>query len=165
MRCHGRRGSTLPAGLRRQAAGRSGTSGRWWVQPLVTHPFTKLAAQASEMKWTNATHLGTEYAALLVEPGYHRPPAPDDLPKLGASPSGSVVAMARTKGAESPPSKILEFSCYQWRLRDAPSSRGRANNNYSSRNVGTDASGALHMKIARDGDDLTCSEISLTRSM
>jgi len=135
------------------------------VQPLVTHPFTKLAAQASEMKWTNATHLGTEYAALLVEPGYHRPPAPDDLPKLGASPSGSVVAMARTKGAESPPSKILEFSCYQWRLRDAPSSRGRANNNYSSRNVGTDASGALHMKIARDGDDLTCSEISLTRSM
>lgn len=28
VRCHGRRGSTLPAGLRRQAAGRSGTSGR-----------------------------------------------------------------------------------------------------------------------------------------
>jgi len=93
----------------------------------VTHPFTKLAAQASEMMWTNATHLGTEYAALLVEPGYHRPPAPDDLPRPGASPSGSVVAMARTKGAESPPSKILEFSCYQWRLRGAPSSRGGAN--------------------------------------
>jgi histidine kinase/DNA gyrase B/HSP90-like ATPase/histidine kinase len=43
-------------------------SGRWWIQPLVTHPFTKLAARASLMKWTNATHLGTEYAALLVEP-------------------------------------------------------------------------------------------------
>src|SRR5580704_7255908 len=56
-------------------------SGRWWVQPLVTHPFTKLAAQASPMKWTNATHLGTEYAALLVEPGYHPPPALDNLPK------------------------------------------------------------------------------------
>ena len=30
------------------------------------------------MKWTNATHLGTEYAALLVAPGYHPPPALDE---------------------------------------------------------------------------------------
>jgi hypothetical protein len=140
-------------------------SGRWWVQPLVTHPFTKLAAQASVMKWTNATHLGTEYAALLVEPGYHPAPAMDDLPKPGASPRGTVVAMARTKGAASPPSKILEFSGYQWRLRDTPSSRGGANNNYSSKNVWTDPAGALHMKIARNGHDWTCAEISLTRSL
>jgi hypothetical protein len=140
-------------------------SGRWWVQPLVTHPFTKLSAHASTMKWTNATHLGTEYAALLVEPGYHPPPALDDLPEPGASPSGTVVATARTKGAESPPSKMLEFAGYQWRLRDTPSSRGGANNNYSSKNVWTDGNGALHMKIAREGDDWTCSEISLTRSL
>src|ERR1019366_638581 len=45
-------------------------SGSWWVQPLVSNPFTKIQGNS---KWTNATHLGTEYAALLVEPGY--PPA------------------------------------------------------------------------------------------
>jgi hypothetical protein len=140
-------------------------SGRWWVQPLVTHPFTKVTAQDSAMKWTNATHLGSEYAALLVEPGYHPPPALDDLPTPGASPSGTVVAMARTKGADSPPSKILEFSGYRWRLRDTPSSRGGANNNYSSQNIWTDAAGALHLKIAPQGNDWTCAEISLTRSL
>jgi hypothetical protein len=139
-------------------------SGRWWVQPLVTHPFTKVAARAPG-KWTNATHLGTEYAALLVEPAYHPPPVLDDLPKPGASPSGTVVAIARTKGAQSPPSKILQFSGYQWRLRDAPSSRGGVSNNYSPENIWTDATGALHMKIARAGDDWTCAEISLTRSL
>ena len=38
-------------------------SGKWWVQPLVSHPFTALQPGA---KWTNATHLGSEYAALLA---------------------------------------------------------------------------------------------------
>ena len=58
-------------------------SGQWWVQPLATHPFTKLAFQAGRMKWTNATHLGTDYAALLVEPGYRPAPVVANLPKLG----------------------------------------------------------------------------------
>src|SRR5262245_37403872 len=42
-------------------------SGKWWVQPLQNNPFTAIRANG---KWTNATHLGTEYAALLVEPGF-----------------------------------------------------------------------------------------------
>jgi hypothetical protein len=42
-------------------------SGTWWVQPLVVEPFTTIQPDS---KWTNTTHLGTEYAALLVEPGY-----------------------------------------------------------------------------------------------
>jgi len=73
--------------------------------------------------------------------------------------------VAGTKGAASPPSKTIEFCGYQWRLRDVPSSRGGASNNYSSQNVWTDASGAMHMKIAREGKDWTCAEISLTRSL
>src|SRR5262244_2380508 len=47
-------------------------SGKWWLQPLVNQPFTKIQPNA---KWINATHLGTEYAALLVEPGFHPPTA------------------------------------------------------------------------------------------
>src|SRR6185295_19966902 len=42
-------------------------SGAWYVQPYADNPFTKIAADGT---WTNATHLGTEYAALLVEPGF-----------------------------------------------------------------------------------------------
>src|SRR5688572_18283596 len=38
-------------------------SGRWWVQPLASQPFTEIRADST---WTNRTHLGTEYAALLV---------------------------------------------------------------------------------------------------
>jgi len=139
-------------------------SGRWWVQPLVTHPFTKLGGK-SGMKWTNATHLGTDYAAVLVEPGYRPPPVLDKLPKVGGPVGSAVIAVAVTKGAASPPSKTIEFSGYQWRLRDVPSGRGGASNNYSSKNAWTDADGALHLKITREGKDWTCAEISLTRSL
>jgi hypothetical protein len=139
-------------------------SGRWWVQPLVTHPFTKLGGK-SGMKWTNATHLGTDYVAILVEPGYRPPPVLDNLPKVGGPAGSAVIAVVGTKGAAAPPSKTIEFSGYQWRLRDVPSSRGGANNNYSSKNAWTDESGALHMKIAREGNDWSCAEISLTRSL
>jgi hypothetical protein len=140
-------------------------SGQWWVQPLVTHPFTKLATQAGRMKWTNATHLGTDYAALLVEPGYRPTPILANLPKLGGSAGSAVIAIASTKGAASPPSKIIGFSGYRWRLRDAPSSRGDVTNKYSPDNIWVDSGGAMHMKIGRDGRDFTCAEASLTTSL
>jgi hypothetical protein len=78
-------------------------SGTWWLQPLVNQPFTKIQ---SNMKWTNATHLGTEYAALLVEPNYRPPATTDTLPTAG----GPVAAVAIVKGQSSPPSKMLQFS-------------------------------------------------------
>jgi hypothetical protein len=37
----------------------------WWVQPLDVEPFTKIEQDSS---WRSATHLGSEYAALLVDP-------------------------------------------------------------------------------------------------
>src|SRR5262249_45063544 len=86
--------------------------GKWWLQPLVNHPFTKIQPNA---KWINATHLGTEYAALLVEPGFHPPTATDPLPARG----GEVAAVAIVKGQSSPPSKSLQFSGYEWRGCDA----------------------------------------------
>ena len=140
-------------------------SGRWWLQPLVTHPFTRLGIQAGRMKWTNATHLGTDYAALLVEPGYRPPAVMENLPKSGGQAGGAVIAIASTKGAASPPSKIIAFSGYQWRLRDAPSSRGGANNKYSPDNIWVDSAGAMHMKIGREGDHWTCAEAAMTTSL
>lgn len=66
-------------------------SGDWYVQPFAINPFTKIEADSS---WRNSTHLGTEYAALLVEPNY-KPPA-----KISVLPNkeGEVIAVAVVKG-------------------------------------------------------------------
>lgn len=66
-------------------------SGAWYVQPFVDRPFTKIEADST---WKNSTHLGTEYAALLVEPDYHPPSVTDVLP----GPGGGVVAVAVVDG-------------------------------------------------------------------
>ncbi len=80
-------------------------SGPWWVQPLVDDPFTQIQPDAT---WKNSTHLGTEYAALLVEPGYRPPSTIEALP----TPGNGVVAVAVAKGASSQPTaaKLLNFS-------------------------------------------------------
>ncbi len=66
-------------------------SGPWWVQPYVEQPFTSLAPDGS---FASPTHLGTHYAALLVEPGYRPPASTPTLPGLGAG----VVAIALEAG-------------------------------------------------------------------
>src|SRR5260221_4004495 len=49
----------------------------WWVQPVVDHPFTKIE---DDSRWKGQVHLGPEYAALLVEPGYNPPETAESLP-------------------------------------------------------------------------------------
>lgn len=66
-------------------------SGLWYVQPLYDAPFTALAPDGS---WTAATHLGTDYAALLVEPDYHPSGTMINVPPDGAG----VIAVAVTEG-------------------------------------------------------------------
>lgn len=68
---------------------------RWYVQPFLFSPFTEIGADSS---WSNSTHLGDEYAALLVDSSYVSPTGRmDELPHLG----NGVVAIAVTAG--SPP--------------------------------------------------------------
>lgn len=131
-------------------------SGVWWVQPLVDHPFTKLEGS----QFSGATHLGTDYAALLVEPGYHPPNTTNELPPVG----GAVAAVATVRGQKSAPSASISFAGYEWRVRDAPSDRG-GRNFYSPRNAWSDQDGALHLRIAKDAGKWTCAEVSLTRSL
>jgi signal transduction histidine kinase len=61
----------------------------WFVQPLVLRPFTRIQ---SNSKWRNSTHPGSEYAALLVEPGFQPPRTTNVLPTQG------VVATAISQG-------------------------------------------------------------------
>jgi len=133
-------------------------SGKWWVQPLVNQPFTPL--EKNTAKWTNATHLGTEYAALLVEAGYHPPTILDKLPQPGAQ----IAAVAAVPGAARPPSPTLRFGGYDWRVRDVPSSRGNFNI-YDPGNAWVDDTGSLHLRIARAAKGWTCAEICLTSSL
>jgi len=132
-------------------------SGQWWVQPLVVQPFTRIQ---TDSKWSNATHLGTEYAALLVERGYQPPATLNTLP----SADGLVAAVTIVKGAAAPPSQTIRFSGYEWRVRDAPSSRG-GGNDYDPKNAWIDNHGALHLRIRDDSGKWTCAEVSLTRSL
>ena len=66
-------------------------SGIWYVQPWADQPFTTINPDST---WSSQTHLGTEYAALLVEPGYVPPSSPFELPGIG----NGVVAVAVVEG-------------------------------------------------------------------
>ena len=132
-------------------------TGKWWVQPLVDQPLTDLRAN---FDWTNATHLGTHYAALLVKSGFRPQNGVDTLPQTDEN----VLAVAVAPGAARPPSQVADFSGYQWRLRDAPSNRG-GQNVYSPSNISIDAKGAMHLRISRTENDWSCSEASLTQNL
>jgi signal transduction histidine kinase len=66
-------------------------SGAWYVQPYADQPFTRIQ---QDSKWRSPIHLGTEYAALLVEPGYQPPVSIEVLPGEG----NGVIAVAVTRG-------------------------------------------------------------------
>ena len=136
-------------------------SGPWWVQPWPDQPFISIQADST---WSTSTHLGFEYAALLVEPGYQPPPTLDASPTQG----GSVVAVTIVKGVGTLPllsTKQIHFSGYDWRVRSISSDRGGLNNLFDDANAWTDANGALHLRISRKSDRWYCSEVDLTRSL
>jgi hypothetical protein len=133
-------------------------TGVWWVQPLAIQPFTTIQSDSS---WTVSTHLGTEYAALLVEPGYRPPATTGVLPGQG----GKVLAVAVVKGVGPlipAASKTLQFSGYEWKAVNAISDRNGMPNLYDPANALTDSNGYLHLHIARRSDRWTCSAVTLT---
>jgi len=78
----------------------------------------------SDSSWSNETHLGTEYAALLVEPDYEPAPLTINLPNAG----NGVIAIAVVEGR--PPfwrtwwfrlsavllGLVALFALYRWRV-------------------------------------------------
>ena len=130
-------------------------SGPWWVQPWPDKPLLTIAPDST---WSTPTHLGFEYAAMLVDPSYAPPPTMDVLPPAG----GSIVAVINVKGTgavQVAPTKPLHFSGYDWNVRTIAGDRGGQNNPYSADNAWVDATGALHLRISRQGDRWACSEV------
>jgi hypothetical protein len=132
----------------------------WWLQPFWDKPFTTLQ---SDSTWKNSTHLGTEYAALLVDPGYHPQAKIAALPVEG----NGVAAVFSAKGAAtpSPVLKTIHFSGYDWIVRSAPSPRGGETNLYDPANAWTDEKGYLHLHMGERNGQWTCAEVSLARSL
>lgn len=135
-------------------------AGVWWVQPTRAEPFTTIQPDST---WNNSIHLGTEYAALLVEPGYRPPPTMEALPSQG----GDIVAVKTVAGEKGPQgvAKTIQFGGYEWQVRNVSSERGGRTNSYSNANAWTDASGFLHLRITQTAGEWTCAEVKLSRSL
>jgi hypothetical protein len=135
-------------------------SGVWWIQPFKDKPFTKIQADST---WKNSTHLGTEYAAVLVESGYRPEAKIATLPKEG----NGVVAVATIAGKPAAPivSKVIHFSGYDWNVRTAGSDRGGEPNSYDPANAWVDPKGYLHLRMAMRDGRWSCAEVNLSRSL
>jgi hypothetical protein len=132
----------------------------WWVQPFRSQPFTDIAVDST---WKSSIHLGTEYAALLVDADYRPPATSESLPERG----GGIVAVARVAGSGkfvAPAPTTIAFSGYDWIVRQGPNDR-HGMNDYDARNVRVDAEGHLHLLLTwRDGR-WTGADLRLTHSL
>ena len=143
----------------------------WYVQPYTASPFTAIA---SDGKWENDTHLGSEYAALLVRPTYKPPDTTVALPQVG----GEVLAIARVraKAASAPDAspalstsratKTIQFSGYEWQVKSSSARVGPGPNYFSddANNVEVDARGRLHVRITQRDGRWYCAEVISMRS-
>ena len=129
----------------------------WWIQPLAIHPFTAIE---SDSTWKSSSHLGTEYAAILVDPGYDPALTLKGLPPLGHG--VHAVALATVGAAPAAANQTLKFSGYEWSIRHITSDRNGAISYYDPANAWTDSAGELHLRITRDGDRWKCSQVLLT---
>jgi hypothetical protein len=133
----------------------------WWVQPQAIQPFITIK---SDSTWETSTHLGIEYAALLVDPGYRPPATTNVLPSQG----GKVLAVTVVKGVGPlvrAVSEKLEFSGYEWKNpMNVTSVRNGLPNTYDAANASIDTKGRLHLSIVRRDNRWTCSNVVLTHS-
>lgn len=137
-------------------------SGTWWVQPYASTPFTEIQPDST---WRTETHLGTEYAALVVDEGYLPPKTTGKLPVAGM---GGVLAVVQTPGIGAdaqPQNGRLTFSGYEWEVMNRPTESGGLAHPNRTSNAWTDARGYLHLRMLREGDTFSCAEVVLTRSL
>jgi hypothetical protein len=134
----------------------------WWVQPFAEKPYTQIQ---NNSKWSSQTHLGTEYAALLVNPGYKPPRTTEALPVPGLGIASVVVVKGQGQMPEPQPVKIIHFSGYDWTVRNSGSYRGGSYVPFLSDNAWADDKGALHLRMSRRKIDWGCAEVKLTRSL
>jgi hypothetical protein len=151
----------VEGGVRKRRIVLFAKSGLWYVQPLRSKPYTTIQADS---RWSASTHLGSEYAALLVRETYRPPQKLEALPPVG----GDVLAVTRVRGIGDMPPPLppnrLRFSGYDWRVREFRSNRN-GTNEYTTANVRVDDDGALHLSLVNRDGNWTSAEVSLTRTL
>ena len=138
------------------------TDGRWDVYRHSSQAFTNIEPDG---RWKASIQLGTQYAALLVDPTYNPPEQTESLPIVG----NGVVALAVISGERTAPvlpsPKILNFSGYEWTTSTGPIFRAGSRNFFDPTNVWTDERGALHLRISGSPGKWNAAEVKLTRSL
>src|SRR6202021_2765724 len=138
------------------------TDGRWDVYRHSSQAFKNMEPQG---RWKASIQLGTQYAALLVDPTYNPPEQTESLPIVG----NGVVAQAVVNGGGLAPvlpsPKILNFSGYEWTTSAGPIFRAGSRNFFDPANVWTDERGALHLRISGSPGKWAAAEVKLTRSL
>ena len=66
-------------------------AGKWWVQPYGDSPYTDIGTNGN---WHSQTHLGSDYAALLVKPSFQAPATVPDLAQL----KEGIIVIAKVEG-------------------------------------------------------------------
>jgi hypothetical protein len=135
-------------------------SGVWWIQPLTNQPYTRIRPDST---WKNSTHFGTEYAALLVDPGYRPASKLVSLPEEGEGVAAVAILKGKTESTAAP--TVIHFSGYDWTVRSAGSDHGGEPNAYDPANAWTDEKGYLHLRMAQRNGRWTCAEVNLNRSL
>src|SRR5579863_6799158 len=120
--------------------------GTWWVQPFVEKPFTAIEQDST---WKSSTHPGSAYAALLVDADYKPAATLNELPPI----DGSIHAIAKADEAilQHAPSKRIEFSGYEWMVRQTPGNPAGTPNRYDGANTWVDRDGLLHLRVEKHG--------------
>lgn len=135
-------------------------SGVWWIQPFANQPFTKIQSDAT---WKSFTHLGTEYAVLLVDSGYGPAAKITELPAEGNGVAAITIVKGKTGAATA--AKVIRFSGYDWNVRSSVSDHGGEPNAYDPANAWMDEKGYLHLRMAPRIGNWTCAEVNLNRSL
>jgi hypothetical protein len=138
------------------------SNGRWGLQRPSGQPFAKIANNG---RWTGSTGLGTEYAALLVDPDYSPPELTETLPMVGSGVAAVTVAKGIGPEPELPSRKKLSFSGYEWITSSGPIFRAGSRNFFDPANVWTDKDGALHLRISGSPGKWAAAEARLTSSL
>jgi hypothetical protein len=136
------------------------SGGVWWVQPFRSRPFTDVERDST---WKNSIHLGTEYAALLVDADFRPPGTTESLPERGSG----VAAVTRVAGSGAfmpPAARTLAFSGYDWEVRQQASDR-HGLNDYDARNAWVDGDGRLHLLLTQRDGHWTSADVWMTRSL
>lgn len=132
----------------------------WYVQPFGNQPLTTVLPDGT---WKNLTHLGSEYAAVLVDSSYHPPSRSSALPEVG----NGVIAVIAVKGTGPTPTppKTIHFSGYDWQVRAAGQDRAGEPNTFDPDNAWVDQNGFLHLHMGERNGRWTSADVSLMRSL